>query len=179
MNYKTVTVLIALAFSTYTFANAQSKTGDYRFVEITSDAALITIGVQPNCPLRIENPKLVFDLETREFRLLYSVRNISDKAIESFTISKWNVGGGGGDLRTPSRKLLLPGEIFIVGDADPEKIIPLNDKLKKRIGLRDGLHTIIILLIKEVRSTERRIYEIDNTEDKLVNFLNRTSVEQL
>jgi hypothetical protein len=160
-------------------AQIGSKAGE--LVEISPEIALLTIASQPNCPIRIENPKLVYDFSSKDFRLTYKVLNISKRSIVSFALSKWNIGGGGGDLSgilLKRGRLLSPGKGLAVGETSLRKILPLDDALREKIGLKKSMTTVIVVFVKEVRFSDGSVFESETIQDKFLDYLSRTTVSR-
>lgn len=176
---KIVLLFMILGFVLVSYG--QKKSVEEKFVEIPSDTVLLTIANQPNCPIKIEKAKILFSLDNRAMRIVYELRNTSDKAIKNFALSKWHLGGGGGDLASitlDSNNLLLPGQMRAIGESKNIVIFPLDENLRKELDLKKEMVSVIVLFVKEVWFVDRTKYENETMLDNFIDFSNRVVLEK-
>lgn len=175
-------ILTAIVLILTSVLYGQEKVVKERFVEIPPEKVLLTIANQPNCPIKIEKARLLFNLDSREMRFVYELRNSSDKKIRNFVLSKWHLGGGGGDLSSvnlDSNNLLLPNQTKIMGEPENSIIIPLNEASRNELQLKTGMTSVVILFVKEVWFQDKTRYENEKTLDNFIYFSNRLILEEI
>lgn len=154
---------------------AQPSARTNQFAQLPNDVALVLIAQQDACPIKIERTTLFLDLESKTLRVAYRLRNASSKKLRRITLSKWHLGGGGGDLSpidfaSPVR----PNKVFEIGEVDAAEVKRLGDDWRKELGLKeDGMVGVILVFIRRVEYEDGSYYEQEKAMGNLQEFLNR------
>jgi len=149
-------------------------------VELSSQDLLITVANQPKSPVRIENVRAFLSSDSTEVVWHFSIRNLSKKIVWRLALSNYNVAGGGGDLvpiELDSKRLLRPGQSFLIGPKKHELIVPLDEKLRNQLKLSNEMISVTIFLIKEVNFTDGSKFEDQTTLDHFAKFNTRVYLQ--
>ena len=131
-----------------------------RYVVVPREEALISVAVQPGCPISFENVRLLARLGGGggvDFRM----RNVGAKPIRSISYANWNTFGNGGWSGWPGKITdgpVLPGQLVPAADSHSE-IIPLTDPLRNKMKLGGSMKAIIVLMIRRVEYADGSVYE--------------------
>jgi len=161
----------ALVFIT----NGQSTAQADKYLLLPSDILLVVVAQQPDSPVKIENTKALLNLGNGSVHLVYELRNISKKRIRRIELSKWSLGGGGGDL-VPFNVDggLLPNQKVEIGKVDESRIGDLSDSMKNKFGLvKENMAGIILIFVKRVWLDDGTLFEPTKMSDNLEEFLSR------
>jgi hypothetical protein len=172
-----IAVLCILALSgTDILAQAGHQAGKKQQLVIEpSDSSLLLVASQPNCPLIIENPRRLLNVNLSwDARYEYQLRNRATKVISDFTLVAWTSFGTGGTL-TPrwklSNELLKPGQtIATSGVGREDEIVPLTDELRDRLKLRGPMKAIIVLMVEKVEFSDGSVYNDEGTSKSLLHY---------
>src|ERR1051325_2253461 len=147
------TLIVLILLSTPFVANAQDakRVDGAQYVIAPAENTLLTIASQPNCPLSIDNAKVLLNIDTSwAFKFSYDLRNHGDKSIRSFTIHFWTSEGTGGTLSTQPLKVgpISKGEKIT---AEEFNVVPLTDALRTKLGLGIPMKMVVILMVENIR----------------------------
>lgn len=142
-----------------------------QYVVVPSDIIMLAVAAQPDCPLAIENAKLLKSADgNSKWGVSYSLRNVGSNPIKTFTAVIWTSDGAGGTLERPTqlqRQFLLPGQVI---KADEEDVISLTDELRKKLGLQPPMRAIAVVMIEKVLFADGSIYVAETTSQALLNY---------
>lgn len=170
------TMLIACFIVSLVFAtNGQTTAKADMYLLLPSDLLLVVVAQQPDSPVRIENIKSLINVAIGRVHLAYEVRNISKKKIRRIELSKWSLGGGGGDL-VPFNvdEGLLPNQRVEIGKVDESRIGDLSDSMKNEFGLvKEKMAGVTLLFVKSVWFDDGTFFQPTKMSDNLEEFLRR------
>lgn len=167
MRYLFVISLLGLMTGTV-FAQ---KKGMYQHVPDSN--ALVTIASQSNCPLKIEDARILKRIDQPGILIWYRVRNVSKKSIRLISVVAQNSSG--------SNENFIP-------DAGPSRVLRPNQTLESaRVGIdfeiasdpkpldsqgppNKELKTLYIVLVDKILFTDGTVYEDKRTLDALFQF---------
>jgi hypothetical protein len=146
----------------------QGESPTRKFVEIPREIGLPLIAIQPNCPIKIEQVRLVAGVEGGSTDIS-RLRNISAKPIRSVTIAS-----SSGSLITYARDkgvLVMPGQLvpklseenLKCKECVKDEIVPLTDELREKLKLKGEMKSIVILMIVNVEFTDGTKYDDEKT----------------
>ena len=99
-------LLILLSIPFVAKAQDAKEVGGSQYVIAPPENPLLTVASQPNCPLSIDNAKVLLNIDTSwAFNFSYDIHNRGDKPIRSSTIYFWTSEGTGGTLSTRPLKV--------------------------------------------------------------------------
>lgn len=144
-----------------------------RYVEVPRGEALISIAVQPDCPIQFENVRFLAGLGGGggvDFRM----RNVGSKPIRSVSYANWNTFGTGGYSGWPGKvteEIVMPGQLVPLpaGDSQDE-VVPLTEELRSNLKLDGSMKAIIVLMIRRVEYADGTVYT-DETQAKKLSVL--------
>ena len=160
----------------------QERTGNkqrIQYIEVPQGQILVVLLQQPESPLKIEEAKCLFRIDTDKTIIGYKVRNVSSKPIATFTVTAWDSGGAGGTLpvlMADSSRPLLPGAVLSSLDENTE-IHPLtrelHEKLKQDRGpLFEGrMRQIYFLLVDQVHFVDGTTFNDKRVSKALSDYL--------
>jgi hypothetical protein len=131
---------------------------------------LLLVASQPDCPLLIEESKLLVDLSnaSEKPRFEYKVRSTSNKPIRSYKIAAWWHNQTGGTLGgKPLDKLIQRGEVIQNYDKDYQ-VVPLSDDLKERLGPR--MRGLVVLMVYQVSFQDGTEYNGEPLAHSMLQF---------
>jgi len=132
-------ILLLLAQSCVLSAFGQKNLESHwkiQYVEVPREQVLVVLVYQPNCPLRIEEASCLFRIDKRKTIIRYRVRNVSSKPISDFTVTSWDLDGGGGTLpvlMTGSEGLLRPGQSLDSLDSANSEVLSMTIELREQV----------------------------------------------
>jgi hypothetical protein len=155
----TLCVSFLIALSHLTHAQELEKN---RYVVVPREEALISVAVQPDCPIKFENVRLLARVGGGggvDFRM----RNVGDKPVRSISYAHWNTFGNGGWSAWPgeiTHELVKPGQLVPLSAGDsPSEIIPLTKALRSKMKLGGSMKAVIVLMIRRVEYADGTVYE--------------------
>lgn len=148
-------------FASLTIYGQQSvQTKRHHYVVVPPENALLVIASQPDCPLQIEDAKLLVSADqSRPPLYQYSLRNRGTKPIQYYIISAWASSGGGGTLSDRSADgLLMPGQTKPPTEQDRSEVVPLTDELRQKLKLQGSMKSVIVLVVEKIRFADGSDY---------------------
>lgn len=133
------------------------------------------VAYQPDCPLRIEDIKLLQFVKGGGSSQSLRVRNTGKKAIKSYTIGTWNSVGTGWDVERPIVENLLPGETAIPPGSEVE-VVPLTKELRDQLGLNGEMQAIVVFVVIRVEFADGSFYDGEPLYKALKAHLNKLSL---
>ena len=166
--------LVALLFGLSHVAQAQQteNLGKPRYAVIPPADVLLAIATRPDCPLQLENGRLLYNLNSNRFEYQYDFRNRGTKPIVDFNVEAWFANGTGGTLTNSwkeTNQTLMPGQVQTDG-VDEKQIVPLSQKLRDKLELRGEMRMVIVLVVREVIFTDGTIYKGAKTSEALIKY---------
>lgn len=154
----------------------QAEPPTRKFVEIPREIGLPVIAVQPDCPIKIEEVRLVAGVEGG-FTHSSQFRNISAKPIRSVTIAS-----SSGSSTTYAREtgvLVMPGQLvpkvsekyLKCKECVKDEIVPLTDELREKLNLKGPMRSLVTLMVVEVEFTDGTKYSDEATYKAMTKFL--------
>jgi hypothetical protein len=147
---------------------------------IPSEQLLMLIAVQDDSPVHIQNPQAIFNVVDQSISFSFQVRNQGNKAVRQVLLTKWHLGGGGGDLKAlefQSARGLRPGAVFYQNGIGPcrKPSVVFPTMLPNQNG---KMISAIAWAVKEVWFTDGSHYEAAKTTDMFSAFANRLVLDQ-
>src|ERR1700741_2995511 len=113
-----VLLFVLLAFSTAHGQQSQKR----KYVVPPAETVFLAIAAQPDCPLKIENARMLLSVDNTSPIYQYRLVNRGTKPIHYFTVVAWHSGGTGGTLGNPApwdgritNRLIMPGRVLQTG----------------------------------------------------------------
>jgi hypothetical protein len=138
---------------------------------------VLTILSQPECPIRIENPKLLLAVGFGNWGASFQLRNAAPKALEvqSITFSMWGSGGAGQtweELAADKYKTVSTGQLITMQEPSrrPE-VVPITDEIRRKMKLSGELKAVVVLMIEQIRFSDGTMYQDLATSKALQTFL--------
>ena len=165
------TILFLLLFIFTTNAAAQSvKQERDKFSIIPWGDVLLTVAAQPDCPLHLENPKLLWNVSQRRLEYSYDVRNSGKKAIYHFVTEAWRINGTGGTLhdnRNDKKRLLRRGQTFLDDEYLKAEFVPFTAQMRESFKIGKETKMIIVLVVREVYFTDGTSFDGNKDVDRI------------
>jgi len=159
---------------------AQKGSEETRYAIAPSGKYLLTIASQPDCPIQVENAKLLLAIGVGGLGASYRLRNAGTKpvTIRSITLSMWTehgIGNSWEDLTQEPAKMVLSGELIPIKDDDKRKteIVPLTDEISNKLGLRGPLEVVVVLIVEQVKFSDGTVYSDHRTSRELQSYFQR------
>lgn len=156
---------------------AQQVSEDRKYIIPPNDQYLLTVASQADCPIEVENAKLLFFIGPGSgWGASYRLRNGGTKslAIQSITLSMWTAMGVGStweELTQDAEKALLPGEVITIKEDDRKtKIVPLTDAIRDKMKLRGPLKAVVVLMVEQVKFSDGSFYSDKHTSEALESY---------
>ena len=158
---------------------AQQGSEGLKFIIAPNDTYLLTIASQPDCPIQIENAKLLLAIGVGNWGASYRLRNAGTKPlrVHSITFSMWTAQGVGSTWQVVSRdtdKAVLPGEVITIRKDDRKtEVVPLTDEIRDKMKLRGPLHSVVVLLVEQVTFSDGSVYSDEPTAKALQSYFQK------
>src|SRR6266542_6948631 len=156
---------------------AHQSSEEPKFVISPSDTYLLAVISHPDCPIQIENAKLLLFIGRGcNWGASHQLRNVGTKPlrIHSITLSMWTAQGVGAtweDLSQDSEKAVSPGELIPIREDDRKiEIVPLTDEIRDKLRLRGPLRAVVVLMIEQVRFSDGSVYSDERTSKALKSY---------
>ncbi len=178
ISYLAAIVFFVFSFWVSTFGQITDSKQD--LIEIPSTFVLVVLADQRSCPLAISTVRVYIDAKTRELNFGIEFKNRSTKRIRSVVLSRWHIGGGGGDLvpiEFESRRLLQPGSASFAGIPRKATVRQLDAKLASDLGFGTDLQAVIVFFVRRVEFVGGTFYDDGATIDRYADFADRIQVE--
>jgi hypothetical protein len=152
-----------------------AQTNTEKYVVPLPETVLLAVAAQPDCPLQLEQPRLLLGVTPRtqpEFE--FKARNIGAKSIVRYTVSFWSSNMTGGTLAAGRslERALLPGEVLSAFTKDGE-IIPLTKETRAELKLNGKMQMIVVLMIDKVVFGDGTTYNAETTSKALGEFFEK------
>ena len=168
---------LALIFTLFTFSVANSQgTAKPTYVLIPTGDVVLAVASQPDCPLRLDNPRLLFNLTKGQLEYDYDLRNVGKKSIASFVTEIWRLNGTGGtlhDYRNDKRRLLRPGARFLSDEYKDATFVPYTDDVRTKFKIGDHTRMLILLVVREVWFRDGTKYDANKDVDRIRAFFEK------
>ena len=182
-NIKYLLLVVFFCISIQAQENNQQKA---QYGIIPSTDVMLMVASQTDCPLQLENVRLLYKLDTKQIAYQWDIRNRGAKPIASFLIDAWWADGTGGSLINLSRviltnsltnknEVLMPGE-FIRDDLDEKQIVPLTKELREQLKFSAEMKTFIILVVRYANFSDGTQYNGVSASNALAKFLEKNKV---
>jgi hypothetical protein len=156
---------------------AQQGSEKPKYIIPPNDIYLLTVASQADCPIQIENAKLLFFIGPgSNWGASYRLRNGGTKPlrIQSITLSMWTAQGVGltlEELTQDTETAVLPGKLITVREDDPKiEIVPLTDEIRDKMKLRGPLHAVVVLMVQQVKFSDGSVYSDERTSKALQSY---------
>lgn len=150
-----ILLFLIVLFSMTINAQERKESPRKRFVELPASEVLITVAIQPGCPLQILNPHAYYDLDSGRMEFYFGVRNAGTKRITGFqTAACWETGTGG-TLGTSwgkkgNKRVLAPGKQIDLVDKDSFQLVSLTPDLREKLELNGKPRKMIVFTVEYV-----------------------------
>lgn len=169
MRYFITTLCLPSLLALSQIAHAQ-QLEKHRYVVVPREEALISVAVQPDCPIKFENVRMLARLGGGggvDFRM----RNVGEKPIRSISYANWNTFGTGGWSGWPGKitdELVMPGQLVPLSTGDSQgEIIPLTEALRSKMKLGGSMKAVIVLMIRRIEYADGIVYEDQAQAERL------------
>lgn len=179
MRYPISFSLLVLLCISSVFGQQQAEQEKKRYVIVPPESMLLVIASQQDCPLQIENAKLLVNIDRSNPPLYqYQLRNRGKKPIRSYTLAVWTSHGTGWSRQRTLEKLLLHGQVLSSSDKDSQvEIISLTNELWDKLKLRGPMKTIIVLMIEHIKFADDSTYSGQKISQALQEYFEGTNSE--
>lgn len=179
-----ILLLSLICFLSAGTGQAQRKVEDRKFVIAPKESFLLTVVAQPDCPIQIENAKLLFFIGPgSSWGASYRLRNSGTKPlrIQSITLSMWTATGVGStwqELPQEEYNFISPSQVIKTKE-DPRKIeiIPLTDEIRDRLKLRGPLKAIVVLMIEQIKFLDGSVYSAESVSKDLQSYFSTIELQ--
>jgi hypothetical protein len=158
-----------LTFVTNVGAQTAKQEKD-KFSIIPWGDVLLTVAAQPDCPLRLENPKLIWNVSQRRLEYSYDVRNSGKKAIYHFVTEAWKIDGTGGTLhddRNDKKRILRSGTTFFDEEYVNAEFVPFSEQMRNSFKIGKETKMMIVLMVREVHFTDGTSFDGNKDVDRI------------
>ena len=178
MRHKII-VLLFLAFFPFSVAHSQQQKRKY--VVAPPETVFLAVAAQPECPLKIENARMLLSVDRNYPIYQYRLVNRGTKPIHYFTVVAWHSGGTGGTLGNPApwdgritNRLLAPGRILQTGKLDRDvELVPLTAELRAKLNFDGALKNVTVLLVDHITFADGSTYDNRKASEALVSFFEK------
>ncbi|HEX8565742.1 MAG TPA: hypothetical protein VF648_08725 [Pyrinomonadaceae bacterium] len=168
MKYLTKLFWLICICATSSLAQETQQSRKIQYVEVPREIILPVIAVQPNCPIKFENVRVVAGVEGG-FSDAFQMRNIGTKPIRSLTVAS-----SAGSTNTYAREagvLAMPGQLIPTVSEEflkcqnctKDEVVHLTDKLREKLGLKGEMKSVVVLMIVSVEFTDGTKYDDEKT----------------
>ena len=141
-----------------------------RYVVVPREEAFISVAVQPDCPIKFEDVRLLAWLDGGG-SVDFQMRNVGSKPIRRVSYAYWNTCGTGGESAWPGK---VTGEVIMPGQLAPlpaggthDEAVPLTEGLRGKLKFDGSLKAIIVLMVRRVEYADGTVYTDEALADKL------------
>ncbi len=156
--------------------SAQQSSEQRKFIIPPNDQYLLTVASQADCPIQVENAKLLFFIGPgSSWGASFRLRNGGTKPlrIQSITFSMWTAMGIGSTLEELTQNpenAVLPGQLITIREDHKIEIIPLTDEIRDRLKLHGPLKAVVVLMIEQIKFSDGSIYSDEHTSKALESY---------
>lgn len=164
---------VALVASFAVTGQQQPSVKTQLYFPVPAESVLLTVASQPDCPLKIEDAKLLASTEGSLRQLYdYRVNNTGTKPIASYTLAVWTAEGTGSTL-TPT-KLDVPlypgGRSELVSSRRDIQVVPVTEQLLQKQKLNAPLRIVAVLMIQTVHFSDGSFYTANDLSSSLEEY---------
>src|SRR4029077_13903646 len=165
--------LIVILCASVTTGNTQNDPKRPHYVILPSVSVVVAAVSQPDCPIQIEDIKLLNPIDgSRRAAFQYVLRNRGTTPINYLAVyAVASAGTGGGPLYNGHimHKPLMPGLKLFVGEQSTQ-IVELTPELRERLRLGGPLRVIVILLVETAEYTDGSVFKDRKTVKALGDY---------
>ena len=168
-------LLFVIAFSLSVHAQENAKQEKSRYAVIPATDVMLMVASQTDCPLQLENTRLLYNIDKKRLTYQWDFRNRGTKPIVGFTVDAWHAIGSGGSLTNSwedKNEVLMPGEV-VKDDLDEKQIVPLTKEMREQLKLNGKMKMFIILVVRYVDFNDDTLYNGVKTSDVLSDYLQK------
>lgn len=136
------------------------------YVVVPTGDVVLAVASQPDCPLRLDNARLLYNVTSNRLEYDYDIRNDGKKSIARFITEAWHLNGSGGTLHddwNDKRQLLLSGQAFRSEEYKDSKFVPYTKEMREKFKIGKETRMLILLVVREVLFSDGTEY--DGNED--------------
>ncbi len=137
---------------------------------------LLTVASQPDCPLQLENARLLYDLNTKRLDYQWAFRNRGTKPIVGFQSEALFANGTGGTLTNDwehKNEILISGQAITDTHIEEKQIVPLTKELRDQLKLNGKMRMVIVLVVRYVHFSDGSQYKDLDTDAALMDFFGK------
>jgi hypothetical protein len=146
-------VLIVALFAVSSVFGQEKPSAKPSYVVIPTGDVVLAVASQPDCPLRIDNSRLLYNVTSNRLEYEYDIRNEGKKVISGFLTEAWHLNGTGGTLHddwNDKRQLLLPGQSFRSDEYKDSTFVPYTKEIREKLKIGKETRMLILLVVREV-----------------------------
>ena len=174
MKRVTIAAFIISILLTAVASGQERKNATKAAVAVPPEIISPVVAYQPDCPLRIEDVKLLQFVEGGGTSQFLKVRNTGTKPIRSYTIGTWNSVGTGNEVERPLPNNLLPGEVSIP-EGNEVEVVPLTKGLRDQLSLHGDMQALVVFIVVRVQFADGSVYDAAPLYNALKAHLNKLS----
>lgn len=176
-------VLLLICLGAANGASALQDPAERRFVIPPNDIYLLTVASQADCPIQVEDAKLLFfNGPGSSWSASYRLRAAGVKPIRinSITLSMWTALGVGAtwqELVKDSEKSVIPGELIPIKQEGPNvEVLPLTNEIRDRMKLRGPMQAVVVLMVEQVKFSDGSVYSAETTSKALQSYFQKIDI---
>lgn len=165
-----IRVIILVCLISITMIGQERSASKLQLSIAPPENMLLLVASQPDCPLLIEEPRLLVDLDNRgeKPQFEYKLRSISKKPIRSYTIAAWWHNQTGGTLRGKQlNKLIYLGDV-IQEHGRNYTILPLSNELREKLGSK--MRALVVLSVYQIKYQDGTEYNGEPLSQSMLKF---------
>ena len=140
------------------------------YVLIPPGDVILSVASQPDCPLRLENSRLLFNLAKNQIEYDYDLRNVGRKSIVHVVTEAWRLNGTGGTLSdhwSDKHQLLRPKQIFRSDEYRNSVFVPYTAQIRERFKIGEHTRMLILLVVREVWFKDGTTFDANEDVDRI------------
>jgi hypothetical protein len=172
-----IVLMCVLCFFAGASVWAQQRSEVRKFVIAPNDAYVLTVASQLECPIQIENAKLLlFAGPGSNWGASYRLRSAGTKPLrlKSITLSMWTsqgIGSSWQELTQDTERAVLPGELITIKEDEAKiEIVPLTPEVRDKLRLGGPLHAVVVLMVEQVKFSDGSVYSDERTSKALQSY---------
>ncbi len=169
-------VLIVMLLAVSSVLGHEKPSAKPSYVVIPPGDVVLAVASQPDCPLRIDNSRLLFNLTSNRLEYEYGIRNEGKKSISGYLTEAWHLNGTGGTLQddwNDRHALLLPGQSFRSEEYKDSKFVPYTKEIREKFKIGKETRTLILLVVREVWFSDGTKYDGNKDVDKIKGLFDK------
>lgn len=163
-----------LVFSSFIFSQAKIRPAKPMYSPIPTEDLFVVVLSQPDSPLRVENARLLLNLQSNRVEYFWDVRNISKKSVSGYQVEEWWINGTGGTMTTILKTPLPKGRVA-PETVSTKQIIPLTNELREKLKEEAGMSRLVIFVVKDVEFTDGSRFDGSGTSNNVLNYFRNVS----